>query len=494
MMGNYQERFDRLIARLRVFGTDTRTCEIKSASRGLPQSTGDTLSAFANGAGGIVVLGVSEKDGFVPVSDFDAKAMQDAVSTLCDDGMEPPLRPDVDLVILEGRPALMVTIRELPPRDKPCYVKKKGLRSGSFIRTGDGDRRLTDYEIDRLLEEHEQPRHDASIVRDASMEDLDPGLVNGLIARERAIHPRVSGALSDEMILLNLVVAKHDDQGVMRPTLGGLLALGSYPQKYYPRLCVTFAAFPGTTKADIGGTRELVDTETLVGPIPFLVADAVAAVRRNMRAGGVIEGAFRRDVYDYPLEAVREAVTNALMHRDYSEDARGMQVQLNMYGDRLEVTNPGGLYGTLTMDLLGQPGESATRNQHLSLLLEETPYPGGGFVAENRGTGYQRIISELAENLMPSPLAESSAARFSMTMFKRCMTGDERPVGFNENVDKATLAYLEEHASISVRELAEMSGLSRAGALRHVNKLIKAGAIESLYPGRSPKQRYRLVR
>ena len=91
-MGNYQERFDRLIARLRVFGTDTQTCEIKSASRGLPQSTGDTLSAFANGAGGIVVLGVSEKDGFVPVSDFDAKAMQDAVSTLCDDGMEPPLR------------------------------------------------------------------------------------------------------------------------------------------------------------------------------------------------------------------------------------------------------------------------------------------------------------------------------------------------------------------------------------------------------------------
>lgn len=493
-MEDYQTRFDQLIARMRVFGTDTQTCEVKSASRGLPQSLGDTFSAFANGSGGIVILGVSEKDGFTAVPDFDAKGMQDAVSTLCNNGMDPPLRPDVDLVLLDNRPALMITIRELPPRDKPCYVKRKGLRSGSYVRTGDGDRRLTDYEIDRLLEEHEQPRHDAGIVREASMDDLNPGLVNGLIARERAVHPRVSGTLSDEAILLNLVAVKYDERGVLRPTLGGLLALGSFPQKYYPRLCVTFASFPGTTKADVGGSRKLIDTQTLVGPIPYLVVDAVAAVRRNMRTGGTIEGAFRRDVLDYPLEAVREAVTNALMHRDYSDDARGMQVQVNMYADRLEVTNPGGLYGTLTIDLLGQPGESATRNQHLSLLLEETPYQEGGFVAENRGTGYQRIVSELAENLMPPPVADSRASRFSLTMLKRRVADDERSMDFGRNFERALLRYLEEHASVSVKQLAEMSGLSRAGALRHVNKLVAAGLIEPLYPSRSPKQRYRLSR
>lgn len=490
-MDDYQARFERLIARLRLFGTDTQKCEVKSASQGLPQTTGDTLSAFANGSGGTLLLGISEKEGFAPVDGFDSKGMQSSVASLCADGLEPPLRPDIDLVTLDSKPALMVRVTELPPRDKPCYVKKKGLRAGSFIRTGDGDRRMTDYEIDRLLEEHVQPRHDAAIVPEATLDDLDKALVAGLVARERAVHPRVSEAMDDETILINLNAIKRDTDGALRPTLAGLLALGAYPQRFFPRLCITFASFPGTTKADIGGSRELLDTATLVGPIPYLVTDAIAAVKRNMRAGGVIEGAFRQDVVDYPPEAIREAVTNALMHRDYSQDALGMQVQVNMYADRIEITNPGGLYGTLTLDMLGCPGESATRNQRLSLLLEETPYPGGGFVAENRGTGYQRIVSELAQNLLPPPEPQSSAARFSLTMYKRRVAEDERANTFGSNIDAAILAHLDMNESVSARELAEMSGLSRAGILRHIKALVEADLLEPLYPGRSSKQRYR---
>lgn len=144
--------------------------------------------------------------------------------------------------------------------------------------------------------------------------------------------------------------------------------------------------------------------------------------------------------------------------------------------------------------MLGLPGESATRNQHLSLILEETPYLGGGFVAENRGTGYQRIISELAENLLPPPEPRSSAARFSLTMFKRRMAKDEHAKGFAKNVDAAILLYLEKHPSTSTRELAEISGLSRAGVLRHVKKLVNEGLVEPIFPSTSPRQRYRLVR
>lgn len=280
----------------------------------------------------------------------------------------------------------------------------------------------------------------------------------------------------------------------MRPTLGGLLALGYYPQRLFPRLCVTFAAFPGTTKADIGRSRELLDTETLVGPIPYLVSDAVAAVLRNTRIGGVIDGALRQDVVDYPPEAIREAITNALMHRDYSTEGCGAQVQVNIFSNRIEISNPGGLYGTLTLDQLGTAGESATRNQHLSLLLEETPYPGGGFVAENRGTGYQRIVAELAGNLMPPPEPYSSAARFVLTMHKRRVATDEHPKAFSSNIDTAILLYLEDRESLSTRELAEMTGLSRAGALRHIRALSDSGLIEPMYPGTSSKQRYRLVR
>lgn len=152
--------------------------------------------------------------------------------------------------------------------------------------------------------------------------------------------------------------------------------------------------------------RRFLDAQTIIGPIPFIIEDALNAVTKNMRTGAVIEGAFRQDVPDYPRKAVREAIANALMHRDYSPDARGSQVQVNLYADRLEILNPGGLFGNVTIDTLGTVGISSSRNQFLSNILETTPYPGGGYVVENRGTGYQVIEEQLQAALMnpPKPL------------------------------------------------------------------------------------------
>lgn len=89
------------------------------------------------------------------------------------------------------------------------------------------------------------------------------------------------------------------------------------------------------------------DSENIDGPIPAMVVDAVRAVSRNMRHGAIVKGALREDVPDYPLPAVREAVANALMHRDYSLDGQGTPVLVDLYPDRPEISNPGGLFGTL---------------------------------------------------------------------------------------------------------------------------------------------------
>jgi ATP-dependent DNA helicase RecG len=91
------------------------------------------------------------------------------------------------------------------------------------------------------------------------------------------------------------------------------------------------------------------------------------------------------------------------MHRDLSELARGTHIQVNLFGDRLEVLSPGGLYGTVSVDRLGDPGASSTRNTRLSALLEDVAYPGGGMVAENRGSGYALIEAELAAAGMRAP-------------------------------------------------------------------------------------------
>ena len=264
-------------------------------------------------------------------------------------------------------------------------------------------------------------------VPDATLDDLDADMVQALLRRERDKHGEVFHKLDDTQALVNLGALREGDDGVLRPTLAGLMALGIYPQKHFPRLCVTFASFPGTTKAEafstgrrLPGFRDARRQHT-----GHRLKATIDVVSRNMRTGALIEGAFRTDVPDYPPVAIREAVANALMHRDYSPHSQGTPVQVNMYADRLEITNPGGLYGTVTIDQLGHGGASSTRNQYLAVLLESTPYPDGGWVVENRGTGYQEIEARLSEALMAPPIPKDTIAFFALTLARRHLMPEE---------------------------------------------------------------------
>jgi len=406
------------VEQMRRFGGDLQDIEVKEAVGGMPKSMGDSVSALANGSGGLVILGLSEKLGFMPAPGFRARPIYDALSELCADRLVPPVRAHIDVMEFEGAEVVVGEIPELSPQDKPCYVASKGMYAGSFIRVGDGDRLLTRYEIDRLSEERSQPKHDLGIVEGACLEDLDERLVGGLLARQREIHPRVFARLSDREALFALNVLGRSRDGEEGVTLAGLLALGTYPQHFYPRLTVSFACYPGTRRASETGVKFL-DSQSMAGPIPAVLLDTMAAVRRNMRTGGRLQDGLRYDVPDYPLDAVRELVCNALMHRDYSPMGCGSQVQVNMYEDRLEVLSPGGLYGAVTVDSLGEVGASSTRNRYLSELLESTPYEGGGFVAENRGTGFQLVEEELRAADMEPPVIVDRPSLFSVTLRRR---------------------------------------------------------------------------
>jgi ATP-dependent DNA helicase RecG len=135
-----------------------------------------------------------------------------------------------------------------------------------------------------------------------------------------------------------------------------------------------------------------------------------------MSRRGQISGIGRADAYDYPVEALREAVTNALMHRDYSPYSRGTQTQIEMYQDRLEIRNPGGLFGTVTEDDLGQEGTSSSRNSWLARLLQDVTLPGTDqVVCENRGTGIPAMIQALRAAGMTAPRFDSRISRFQVT-------------------------------------------------------------------------------
>ena len=484
----------RVISLMRIIGKDMQTFEVKKSKKGLPKDILTTLSAFSNGSGGSIICGISEPDGFAPVPGFDAGAIQDALATACTQKLTPPVRPDIRILRFEGSPVVVANIEEMRPADKPCYITDAGAYSGSYIRTGDGDRRLSRYEVDRLFEEHRQPRYDAEIVSEATMDDINRGLLQGLLTRERRIHPRVFSSLPDRDACLALSIAATDADGTLRPTLAGLLALGTYPQRYFPRLNISFACYAGARKSDTAPSgQRLLDSATLVGSIPAMLEDAIAAIARNTRNGAIIDGVFRKDVPEYPVVALREAIVNALMHRDYSDMAKGTPVQVDLYIDRLEIVNPGGLYGNVTIDMLGKEGVSASRNQFLSNILESTPYQDG-YVAENRGTGYQTIEAELSDALMPAPTPKDTIASFTLTFEKRRMSAPERTHTDGQAIEMTILTMFERSETISTREAAQATGKSRATVLKYIRKLVEDGVLEPTEPPKSTKQRYRLAR
>lgn len=210
-----------------------------------------------------------------------------------------------------------------------------------------------------------------------------------------------------------------DESGetTLRPTLAGLLALGRYPQKFYPRLTISAAMFPGISRDEVFSTgRELVRTAVFVGPIPTMVSDAVETLLDWSRPAGESGTGGATSRPQYPETVLREAISNALIHRDYSPDAVGTPVHVDMFTDRIEITNPGGLFGAVTKHTLRQPVSGSTRNPFLLSLLNAVPYPGDGMVLQDSGTGYRRIEAILRNEHRPAARIDNSIDSFRITI------------------------------------------------------------------------------
>lgn len=402
MVAGPQAEADVAVARVQGVGTDLQLIEAKAAAGGLPASVAESVSAFANTQGGLVLLGLDETAGFTPVG-INAPKLAADLASLCADALEPPIRPDIDVVIIDGQPVVAARVDELPASRKPCYVRTRGMDRGSYRRTHDGDRRLQPYEVHVLVAGQGQPREDMAVALGAAVDDLDPRLVDALVRRLQATRGQVFAAASSEDILrmLGVLVESADGLGV---TLGGLLALGRYPQRLFPQLDVTFAAYPTTTGEPLRDGTRFLDNQSIDGPIPMMVAGAVAALRRNMKRRSIVAGLGREDRWEYPEEAIRELIANALMHRDYHPLAQGAQVRLELYPDRLEVTSPGGLHGPIAPEDLLAESVSSSRNAQLAKLLEDVEVPGTDrTVCENRGSGLLATAAALRQAGMQPP-------------------------------------------------------------------------------------------
>lgn len=470
-----------IIQSLTDSGSDTTHVEVKACREGFPRRMWDTVSAFANTpGGGIIILGISETpEGIDLIGVKNPAKYQSDLASLCDQ-MVPPLRPLIEIHKYEGKIFVIAEIPEISYQNKPCYYKGSGIMSGSFIRVADGDRKLTQYEVQGFLDGQGQPLYDIEPVLESTPEDLDNNLVASFLRRIKERHPKVAQWADDKILRTYRVITNVD--GRPHLTLGGALCFADYPQKFFPCLVVHVLVYPSTEGKQEGDQGErLLDNVKVEGPLIRAVPEATQAIKRNLQKRTFVKGLFREDVLEYPEIFLREALVNAVGHRDYSPLARGSAVQIKIFPDRVEIANPGGLFGPVTEERLGEHGLQATRNSHLMKLLEDAPIPGEERVlCENRGTGIPAMFAALIRAGMEPPEFCDMRTQFKVVCSNRAIF-DKQTLAWLEqykNFDlsdrqRFALAYLRHKEKLANSEYCRMNDCDSRIASRELNELVK---------------------
>lgn len=404
-----------IVGRLRMQGNDDERVEAKKCERQLSNDVWESVSAFGNTAGGLLLLGIDQEADFKTAPGFNAdKSIEQFVS-----GMDPrtgkitnPPQYTISRVPFEGGQVLAVEVSEVDPFGKPCFITARGIQNGSFKRVADKDMKLSATEVFSLQNAMVPSSADREAVPEAGLADLNDAIVARIIENEKISHPKaLKGAATErtQMARLNII----DQEGRIR--LGGLLAAGVYPQQFFPKLVVDVMVHPDMEKSAPAGPRYL-DRTVCEGSLGEVIEDAVAAVVKNLRRITTVEGIGRRDELEIPEEVLREAIANAVIHREYGPRHIGQSVTVDVFPDRVEVTNPGGLWGGKTLDNIAD-GTSACRNATLMRLMSSVDLPGGaGRPSEGGGGGVPFMIRAMRSRTLIAPDFKADIDRFTVKL------------------------------------------------------------------------------
>ena len=457
--------------------TETQTVEVKAAQKGCPTKLYDTLSSFSNqDTGGIILFGIDETSGFQPVGVYDLNDLQKKVTEQCNQ-MSPAVRAVFTAAEYQGLSICSAEIPSVDITERPCFYKGTGKVRGSFVRVGDADFSMTDYEI-YAFESFKQHQHDDERpVERATLAMLHADKLQAYLLQMRIDRPGFS-SLSIDQAYEMLAITRN---GV--PTLAAILNFGIYPQGYFPQLAVTATVVPGKEIGDVSadGARFL-DNKRIEGTLPDMLERSLAFCRRNMKVKTVIdpETAQRRDQAEYPIEAIREAVMNALIHRDYSIYTEGTPIQISFFTDRLEIHSPGGLYGRMTVEDLGC-ARPDLRNPALATMSEFL------LKTENRYSGIPTIRREMAAAGLPAPVFRNGRNEFTVILYNH---NTEMPEQMQTERDLVAFCRIPR----SRKEIAAFLGLQSVSyaATQYVLPLVESGKLRLTLPEKpkSTKQKY----
>lgn len=456
-----------------------------------------TVVAFANSAGGRLVIGVNNDGSVAGVED--PLAEEERITSLIADRISPQLVPSVDLVTV-GEATVLVVDVPLSTR-RPHHMKDQGPQDGVYIRLGSSTRQADPALVAELernargvaFEDLPEPR--------ATLDDLDLEGLSELRGRRTE---------AEDLLALGLAVRQG---GEITPTNAGILAACEDPTRFLPSAWVQCGRLRGPNGTDI------FDQTEIHGPMPRAVDQVMEFLLKHAYKTAVFGEVKRRDVYSIPVEAIREVVVNALVHASYAE--RGTPIRVGFYDDRVQIDSPGLLLPGMTMESMRRA--SRLRNPSLARIFREAG------IMEQWGTGVQRVFEQIAEAGLPEPHVEEVMDRLRFTIYvpshaPEALLGaddehqdgtlseqgvskvDEHQVSINEHqvsINSALGTYglpmlrAAEDEPASRNALLEAAELSTAygNYTRHVLPLLEAGLLEYTHAEnpRHRAQRYRIT-
>lgn len=475
-----RERLDDLLGELRARRGDTTTVEVKRATGGLPSDIGKSICAFANMPdGGHIVLGVSEAGGFSITGVNDPGRAEAGLASIARQTVTPSPFLETDTIDYDGVRVVTARVAALSPMDRPATYK-----GDAYLRQADGDYAmgpadLRMFEIAKL-HETERAQYDATPVPGASSDDLDQDLVEQFLRRARRSSPRLR-PLDEETLMRQMGAITPSGT----PTIAGLYAMGNYPQGLLPALRVTAAV---QLPRDGGGARTQ-NLRDFDGPLPDLLEAAMDWVVANLTTRQVYQpDGHLRGEPEMPLRAIREALANALVHRDLGPDTlgTGRSIDIRITNSALTIMSPGGLRGVTLGQITSSSHARVAVNQRLYTIAKHLRTHDGENIIEGEGGGVTEILRSTVEADLHRPRLVDNGVQFTAIIWRGSAFKDEDARWLSERGAGRSFTHLQKQILLMARDgvewdmeslREEFSPLSREDAQVQLSQLVQWGFI-----------------
>jgi ATP-dependent DNA helicase RecG len=466
---------DDLLNKLQI-SDETVEIEVKRAEE-FGNNFMETVSAFSNEPGrngGYILLGIGpRKDSLsdyeiigIPESD----KMQTEFATKCREMLNTPIRPDISIEQYHGKTVLVAYIPEAHPYEKPIYIKSKGLPRGAFRRIGSTDQICTEDDIALFYQLRDHRTYDETKIDDATLEDLDAQAVLEYRRARAEINPNaLELKYSDEELLYSLNTISRYNNGYC-PTIAGLILFGklSSLRRHFPLARVDYIRVEG--REWVPDPDHRYQTVEMIGPLLTLIPRLIGHVLDDIPKVFTLapDAIHRREIPIIPRTVIREAIVNALMHRNYRPR---QPVQIIRYANRIEIRNPG--YSLIPDDRLGEPG-SLTRNEKIAAVLHEVG------LAETKGTGIRVMRDMMEHSNLTLPLFESDRHKdtFTVTLLVHHLFSNE-DIEWLANFKDFNLSSDEARALVVVREVGAINN-AYYRTINHVDTLTASKQLQRL--------------